>query len=572
MVQKDEIISSINSGTFLNLLYGIAHDDELTMSLLIEMHNADEINIVKECMQACRDAVDYDFFVLRFKFEKLLPSLNASVEEVMNCIHNLIAQAGDDLASHEPVPAFKSFCKQQEGRIDEALNIAVKEYSKYHEFIFWLLSAGVEMDFDKYIIQLRELLLGSVIQHKISSVATIKQIDFSGKLNEAKELFFVLKSVLDTNDNNQLRSSSLDSLLNLYSLHLDIQNEILQSISHILQSTDELILHNAVCSYLRVEESANLELRSLFLRSFININPQNKGTIKVLDSALYRMLSSSVYIEGVEFIEKYLLKNESFDVMEFSSATHVIIRKPELLGHIVTRWFLSKKYILGRAVSQVFSRLSSEGISVAFDSNSTTHSHEISYIFLARKAVGWLFFYPMSMVSYLYSLLHYASDEERKQIAYLLLNKVLLNYPETGKNYLSSKIKDETDSNIKSLLNEILGKIDSYFIELQSTNQLKELHISEEWRIAFQRYHSGLTRDSMKEAEKRSIFRQIVTKQLILYGHKTVSYFGINDTEVKRSESELKPYEVSRSFPILAIIDPTGLEYELFILKWEECV
>lgn len=567
-MMKDKIISSFNSGTFLNLLDSISHDDELTVSLLIEMHNADEINIVKECTQACRDADDYDFFVLRFKLEKLLPSLNASVEEVMNCIHNLIAQAGDDLASHEPVPAFKSFCKQQEGRIDEALNIAVKEYSKYHEFIFWLLSAGVEMDFDKYIIHLRELLLGSVIQHKISSVATIKQIDFSGKLNVAKELFFVLKSVLDTNDNNQLRSSSLDSLLNLYSLHLDIQNEILQAISHILQSTDVLILHNAVYSYLRVEESANLELRSLFLRSFININPQNKGTIKVLDSALYRMLSSSVYIEGVEFIEKYLLKNESFDVTEFSSATHVIIRKPELLGHIVTRWFLSKKYILGRAVEGIFSILSGEGIFIDVDNSIVKHSHA----FLARKAVGWLFFYPMSMVSYLYSLLHYADDGERKQIAYLLLSKVLLNYPSISKNYLSSKIKDETDSNIKSLLNEILGKIDSYFIELHSTNQLKELHISEEWRIAFQRYHSGLMRDSMKEAEKGSIFRQIATRQLILYGHKTVNYFGINDTEVKRSESELKPYGVSRSFPNLAIIDPTGLEYELFILKWEECV
>jgi len=75
--------------------------------------------------------------------------------------------------------------------------------------------------------------------------------------------------------------------------------------------------------------------------------------------------------------------------------------------------------------------------------------------------------------------------------------------------------------------------------------------------------------ESMRAAEKQSIFLHLVTRSTLLYGNKSVFYMSAGDGASQRMEMPLTSHGVSIDFPRMDNIDPHGLDYMLRVFRAE---
>jgi len=99
--------------------------------------------------------------------------------------------------------------------------------------------------------------------------------------------------------------------------------------------------------------------------------------------------------------------------------------------------------------------------------------------FMARKAVGWLYHYPITGMSYLLSIIPYASSDVRSRIGQLIYDPLLLSYTGKGKNYLVEKL-DSLDDDSQVIVKQLLSDFDSYRSIIKDAYEIKELRALKE--------------------------------------------------------------------------------------------
>jgi hypothetical protein len=75
--------------------------------------------------------------------------------------------------------------------------------------------------------------------------------------------------------------------------------------------------------------------------------------------------------------------------------------------------------------------------------------------------------------------------------------------------------------------------------------------------------------DAMRKARKKSIFAQIATESVILYGKRVVSWIKSPGDEPRRIETEMGSISTSVEVPRIDIVDPVGLQLMLFSFRAE---
>jgi hypothetical protein len=185
----------------------------------------------------------------------------------------------------------------------------------------------------------------------------------------------------------------------------------------------------------------------------------------------------------------------------------------------------------------------------------------ISILFVARKAAGFLLLRPVALMSFLISLMNATSNSEVvKELGDLLLDPVSLNYPGRTRDYVARRAEAEAGE-VKTTLERTLARIDGYLEKLHSVGILSALHPSEKQREAHHRYVSANMAESFKAAEARSILMSLVTKGVLLYGRKSISYVRNGDDEPQRIEFPLQTISSEVEMPRMHILDPFGLDY-----------
>jgi hypothetical protein len=116
----------------------------------------------------------------------------------------------------------------------------------------------------------------------------------------------------------------------------------------------------------------------------------------------------------------------------------------------------------------------------------------------------------------------------------------------------------------------ITKSIDEYIKNIKSIGDIPELRPSQLHQDILIRYFQMVFSKSMKEAEKRSVLLSLVSRSVILYGSKSVSY--IQDAVGCKKRIELHPqrHETEVEIPRLNRIDPIGLEFSLRVFRAEE--
>ena len=190
-------------------------------------------------------------------------------------------------------------------------------------------------------------------------------------------------------------------------------------------------------------------------------------------------------------------------------------------------------------------------------------------VFIARKAIGYLFMQQISATSILVSLMRHTTDDKTISVlASLLFDPLLLNYTGKAREYVLQQSVIESGM-VKEALENVLKAIDEYLDDLRSVGNLAALYPSEAQREAYHRHFSGLMAESFKAAEAQSVFLHLVSKSVLLYGRKSINYVYGADGTSHRMETPLQRHGTTMEFPWMENLDPFGLDYMLRIFKTE---
>jgi hypothetical protein len=191
------------------------------------------------------------------------------------------------------------------------------------------------------------------------------------------------------------------------------------------------------------------------------------------------------------------------------------------------------------------------------------------YLFVARKAVGYLFSQPISATSILISLMRNSDDDETLgQLGALLFDPLLLSFTGKVRNYVMARVETESGKTNETLANA-LKRIDDYLSNLAKAGSLPALHPSQSQREAYHRHFSQAMSESFKVAQAESALMSLIAKKVMLYGTKSIYYAYQQDGKFHRMETPLKSHGIEMEFPRMQNIDPYGLDFMLRVFRAE---
>ena len=190
-------------------------------------------------------------------------------------------------------------------------------------------------------------------------------------------------------------------------------------------------------------------------------------------------------------------------------------------------------------------------------------------MFMARKAIGYFFMKPVTAAGVVISLMRLApSDEVLHQLGELLLNPLLMNYTGRMREYVANQAGRESGK-VKETIDKALASIEKYLQDLRGVPSLPALHPSQSQRESYRRYMSESMAESMRAAEKKSVFYGLFSRSTLLYGRRSINYIRTGDGQPKRMELPLTSHSVKMELPRIHNLDPDGVDYMVRVFRLE---
>jgi hypothetical protein len=318
-------------------------------------------------------------------------------------------------------------------------------------------------------------------------------------------------------------------------------------------------------------EELPTSILNVLLPFLLEVKPENKGTIDNIDYGLSHMLRRGDFEETMSFLEEMLIAHRKVLSLDaFDSVASQLLKDPSLIATILTRWFLRGDAALCEGICALIGPSYGRNIHLEVDPSELNPLDKVRIIFVARKAIGYLFVFPVSAASVIISLMRQSQEDDvLAELASHLFDPLLLNYTGETREYVEKCAADEPQGKVKEHINAALKELHDYLESLRSIGDILELHPSEAQRSAYNRRFSRQMSRSLKEAEEQSVFLNLVTRMVLLYGRRSISYVYGAGGEQTRTEIPLKSHSVEMEFPRADRLDPFGLEHTLRIFRAE---
>jgi hypothetical protein len=319
-------------------------------------------------------------------------------------------------------------------------------------------------------------------------------------------------------------------------------------------------------------------LLDVLLVHLMRVKPASKGTQEI-DIGIAHLLEKSDE-RAIRFLEDLLIAHpDELTLKTFNSALREIRSSTPLLSKVLTRWFIRGDHVLCEGVHEIVSLPGGENLKLEIDPDELKPVDVARIVFVARKAIGYLFFLPVGVASILISLMRCTDDDEiLKALGGFLFNPLLLNFTVTARQYAVQQSGIESGK-VKETIDNALKAVDDYLDVLRSVGNLPALHPSEAQRETYHRHFSGIMAESFKTAMAQSAFLNLFPKSILLYGRKSIDYVYDNNGPPHRIETDLKGHGTEIEHPRMEDIDPYGLEFMLWVFRnessepaWTECL
>jgi len=547
---------------YLQYLGKHGENDDIKTAL-VSIHNAGLCNVIEAYTELKNNKESgVDFFLTRYVFEQSLPEMESEILPVMECVLNLVEEAGADLAAGYPLSSFARYCEQDERRPKEAVQIIEDCDNRYVGLLHIVLSSGSKFNSEYYLSKAIELASHQDIEIRKLAILSFRNLEYKGNNRRINNAFKCLQERLENESDDYLIAHLIRASFGLCKQsNFLISHEVAILIDEAVKKGGKACIH--AISEIFSTEHKNLpnEMLDVIKKHLLSIDPKNKGTISLIDSGIAHLIESSEANKGIVFLETILLENSNEISMYDLSVTKSIISRnnKNLLDRLLTRWFLKSDWVLCDGISVIINEIHGNEPELSIDPNEIPRRDFRHLYFLARKTFGYLFYKPITITSIIVSILRIARDKKTKMaLSDFLYDPVMMNYTGSAQDYLKKCVYRENKVN-RRYIEIALDKIKRYLKGLHSVGELKELyppqtHIDAYWR----QYTQQMTR-SIKDAEKKSVFANLFSKSVLLYGRKSIEYISDGNEMPKRMELPLQSHSVTMEQPRLTTIDDNGL-------------
>lgn len=538
----------------------IRSEDKFLIYALSELHNSGKINLVAILGTVNRGACGHKFFTILQAFENVLPSLDASVEDVLHCLVHLMHQVGNDLAIGGVFGAFQHFCNLDVDRPRRSIEIILNhsELNVYASFLSNSLLAFQTENISETI-----KIVETLIAHENNAVR--RQAYFTlGHLDVSEALANVIWDFFNVNANRERDSgccvSLLRAILNFgekFPYYWPLIEELLITWFNTVSPEVQYEISNVV-AFQRIELPENI--LHLLVNQLTNVSPEHKNIIDNIDHLLVKLVEQNASSCAIDLLEAILAGGVDFPSLNYFSS-ELLGKHKILLNHIVTKWFLAGESSLCNGVLDLLHGITSKDIELNADMSLL--NDETKQVFVCHKAVGWLFMQPIAAASFILSIYKSEELDSRKELERILYDPLLLSYPGELKKYFQECI---INNNQTQLCEYLLRELEKHDENLNKTNILKELRAPLENINTYWKYFDRSMQKARDNAPK-SIFEDICTVQNLLYGNSSIYYINQGDGEPVRQEMEMQSFSHSTEMPRLNILDPQNLDYMLRVYR-----
>ena len=573
---RESLLAGARAGHFLQAVYdnSLATQDERDdLSLeLAELHNEGLVDVVA-AFEGLKNSASGgpDFFLTRHVFEKALPHLSAPVAPVMRCVLGLCREAGQDMAAGTIFNSYIEFCTKDATRPREALKLIKEDLDALADMLVATIAAGSKLDNPYYLAELLRLIRHPDIEVRRRAVFAMARIYWPKGASVPNTAIVALEETVGVETDDRTLGSAIKSAFALFEQDKMVEERIVALIGAALAKGDEQTLHAASELLWLSTKELSPPLLQLLLTHLKRVKPGNVGTLNNIDYGIAHLLKRVDPEEGLRFLEELLTApGDGIKLKTLDSAAHAIRESATLTSKVLTRWFLRGEQAYCEAAHVVAGESYGNDPRVEIDASDLKPADRVHIIFIARKAIGYFFMQPVTAASVVISLMHHVPDDETLDaLSELLFNPLLLNYPGDTRNYVEERAGNESGK-VKEAIERALVAIEEYLEVLRAVPELPALHAGQSQRESYRRHMSESMAESMKAAEKRSIFANLVSRSTLLYGNKSINYIYAGDGEPRRMETPLTSHGVSMEFPRIDNIDPYGLNYMLLVFRQEQ--
>ncbi|MGB5233807.1 MAG: hypothetical protein WBN85_01325 [Candidatus Macondimonas sp.] len=570
--RKEILISSSKSGDFLNAAYKsyLAPDERENLSLEIaDLHNDGHINVVAEFLKLeNKQEGGTNFFMTCRIFEKALPYINAPLRDVMQCVLHLHKAAGQDMVAGIIFDGYIAHCEKDPARPLEAMTLIESEHENFADIFPATVVAGSRMDNPHFLAEVLRLTQHPAKVLRQRAVFSLSRIEWPKGASVPEEALAGLEKSATEND-DEILASVIRSAFKFYQQDKTTEAQVITLIDNALAKGGEYALHagSAILGFETKDIPA--PLLDVILGHLKRVKP-TKCTLDNIDFGIATLLKETLPDKALLFLEELLLLHTGKMTIEvFDSAASEILSNKTLLSKVTTRWFLNGARVLCESVHDIVGRVHDGNLLIDVDAAELTTKDFMHMVFIARKAIGYLFFKPVTAVSILISLMRLAPDDETlEHLGELLFDPLLMNYTGSAREHVEAQTQQETGK-VKETLDKSLAALATYLETLRGVPALAALHPAQAHREAYRRYMSELSAASMKEAEKRSVFLNLFPRSTLLYGRKSINYVRGGDGPPRRMEIPLASHSVEMEIPRMENLDEHGLNYMLRVFRAE---
>lgn len=552
-----ELVALGHDGGLLSTIFGgaLVDDEDPFLDRLVALHNSGQIDLLALPLEELTQLDTHDYFDGHSRLYRIIPRLQGETLPMMRLVNALVARAGEDLASNMPNAAYRDWAEVDPVRPKEGVALAMQGDADAIRVLRFNLEAGGFVDLAL------ELTTSSDPERRLPAIVALGKIAVGD--NQERSALKAFKTSLDAFPDDATAANILSTTLELGRRSSALNDPAVLDVLDAALSLAGPMTHYVAASKLSDAPMPEAVVSRL-LDVLADTDRSHHRTIQFLDTGLASLLGGP-HEELAETMMRRLLTDpeRALQVSALRSSGRRLLDRPaDRLSKTISRWLLSDEHRLRQALDKF---LSAADRKEAMDFTVTGENlMPLDQLLLCRRACGYFFVKPMLAASILVGVLRDGAPEVRRQVAELLYDPLVINYGGMARDYLAAI--DPRDP-AHPFVATVLTRLEARNAALEAAGFLDELAPSASRRQMEATRSASVMREAYKEAERHSVFLNLVTRQTLLHGRGSLSYFrGPSDKVDRSTVTQMHGQSYTYELPREEVLDPVGLGLKIMTL------
>ena len=531
-------------------------------NILADLHNEKRISLTSETFIRQINNLEKDiFWQIVHAFNKAIPKIECEWVDIIKLVNALTENAKGDLFANQPRRSFIQWCKNNQIQAESIIESTKKTDETAMDWCRLALLGlnNIQQIFDLYDNPKRQI-------QKIA-ISAIGDIDIKTIAGINNSINICASQIKDNLDSDQTEIS-IESLFKLWKKGRTIhkQDEIIDFITENINNKISVLLSAMLFYHCEgiTQRNINKILTHLVAESDIEVanqlhwigmtlyNRDAKWSFKLVADAIRKLLAQTTEETDNEGLHAFVeWSQESTENISYVTSSWL------LNGNMISRTLLSNSILYN----------------IDKDIQAWIHKKDLppdtqTQIFLARKCIGFLMFQPITAGTILFSIVKNGTSEARIYAEDLLWNPLLLSFGGKFKDF-SKDLKQDKSKRIAKIATKLTHQYAKYTKDITSTGNLVEFEVSSRKQQAKYIKTQKFKQQVKEQTDKRSTLLDLVQKQVLLYGNKTLYSYKNGNGAPTYEISPLTHFSHSFEIPRLGIIDEANLESRMKICRVE---